>query len=263
MRINKSTSRTIDIIQFVSSKSKPVTLTEISTSLKLPKSSALEILNTLVSKDIMEPGEKGTKTFKIGWKLLEMTVATLSRNDLHREARPHLEELSDQSGETIFLAVEDHGHMVYLDKVEGSSMIRATATLGSRVPMHCGALGKAFLAALPNSRIAEITGGANLKPYTPNTITCYTKLLEEIRRIRKQGYAVDNQEYVPDIFCLGAPVLNQMNQPIASISMAMRAYKMDKGKKSECASLVIRTAMNLSRRLGFTEKKLYLSIDQK
>jgi DNA-binding IclR family transcriptional regulator len=260
LRINKAASRTIDIIQFISSKNKALTLTEISKNLGIPKSSALEILNTLVSKNIIELGEEGTKTFKIGWKLLEMTAATLSRNDLHREARPHLEELSHQSGETVFLAVEDRGQMVYLDKVEGSSMIRATATLGSRVPMHCGALGKAFLAALPNFRIAEIAGKADLKQYTPNTITRYPQLLEEVRRIRRQGYAVDNQEYVPDIFCLGAPILNQLNQPIASISMAMRAYKMGKGKKSSCSSLVISTAMNLSRRLGFAGDKLYVKL---
>jgi len=260
LRFNNSTSRTIDIIQLLSSKKKPITLTEISKALEIPKSSTLEILNTLVSKDIIACGEEGTKTFKIGWKLLEMTVFTLSQNDLHKEARSHLEELAHQTGETVFLAIEDSGQMVYLDKVEGSSMIRATAALGSRVPMHCGALGKAFLAALPDSRIAELTSELELKPYTPHTTTCYADLLEEIKRIRKQGYAVDNEEYLPDIFCLGAPVFNQLDQPIASISIAMPAHKLDKRQKAKFSSFVSRTALNLSRRLGFTRDKLYCEL---
>ncbi len=257
MRINRSASRTIDIIQLLSTTKKPVTLTEISKTLGLPKSSTLEILNTLISKEIIEFGEEGTKTFKIGWKLLEMTVATLSQNDLHKVARSHLEELSHLTGETVFLAIEDSGQMVYLDKVEGVSMIRATASLGSRVPLHCGALGKAFLAALPDSRIAELTSGIELKPYTQYTITRYPQLLEEIKRIRKQGYAVDNEEYLQDIFCLGAPIINQSDQPIASISVSMPVHKIDEKKKDEFASFIIRTAMNLSRRLGFTRNRIY------
>lgn len=258
MRINKSAARTIDIIDFVSSRSKPVTLTEISRALQIPKSSALEILNTLSSKHIIDIRDDGNKTVKLSWKLLEMTATVLSRNDLHQEAQSYLEELSQQTGETVFLAVEDKGEMVYLNKVEGPSMIRATAVLGSRIPMHSGALGKAFLAALPDSRIKEITGGGELQSYTRNTITHHQDLLQEIERIRKQGYAVDNQEYVLDIFCLGAPVYNQQNHPIASISIATQAYKMDKEKKSLYAGLLVRAALSLSKRLGFTGNNLYL-----
>jgi DNA-binding IclR family transcriptional regulator len=257
LRINKSALRTIDIIQLVSSKDKPITLTEISKTLEIPKSSALEILNTLVSKEILEIGDEGTKAFKMGWKLLEMTVASLSRYDLHREARPHLEELSRQSGKTVFLAVENRGQMVYLDKVEGTSMIRATATLGARVPMHCGALGKAFLAALPGSKLTEMIGGDKLPSYTKNTITNRNELMREISRIRKQGYAVDNQEYVLDIFCLGAPVYNRLRQPVASISLVEPAYQMKRGKRSQYAALVVETALNISRRLGFLGDRLY------
>ncbi len=90
MRINKSAARTIDITDFVSSKSKPTTLTEISKALHIPKSSALEILNTLSSKNIIDIREHGNKTVKLSWKLLEMSATVLSRNDLHQEAQSHL-----------------------------------------------------------------------------------------------------------------------------------------------------------------------------
>jgi len=257
MRINKSVSRAIDILQLISQTPHPLTIAEISKMLGIPKSSTFEILHTLLNKNIVEVGNENFKAFKLGLKLYEVTLLALGKTDLHREARPLLEDLMYQTGETVFLAVEDHGQMVYLGKVEGPSMIRATANLGARMPMYCTGLGKALLAAYPENRVSEITGPGRLVSLTENTIKHYDDLVEELESTRRRGYSVDNQECILDVFCVAAPIYDQTEKPIAATSIASQASKMDKERLEKFAKLVQNAALNISRRLGFRGEKLY------
>ena len=258
MRINKSVSRAIEILQLISQNRNPLTIADISKSLRIPKSSTFEILHTLLEKDIVEVENQNSKAFTLGLKLFEITLLALGKTDLHREARPMLEDLMYQTGETVFLAVEDGGEMVYLGKEEGPSMIRATAHLGSRMPMYCTGLGKALLAAYPEDRIREITGGGRLAPLTRNTIKHYDDLIKELDSIRRRGYSIDNQECILDVFCVAAPIYDQTETPVAAISIASQASKMDKEKLEKFAKLVPNAALNISRRLGFRGEKLFL-----
>ena len=257
MRVNRSTDRTIEIIKYIAAKPKPSTLGEISRNLDIPKTSTLEILNTLVQKNVLEMEGTEFKTYQLGWTLLEMSISVLSKVDLLGVARPLMGELSSQIGESVFLAVEDQGEMVYLEKVEGTSMVRTTVALGSRAPIHSGALGKAFLAALPDPKVLEITNGGNLVSYTQNTITNHDDLIKDLEMTRERGYAIDNQEYVLDLYCVGAPIYNQTNQPIAAISIPTQAHKRDSERISKFTKLLTATALLVSKRLGYTGQRLY------
>ena len=154
--------------------------------------------------------------------------------------------------------MEDRGEMVYLGKEEGLSMIRATANLGSRMPMYCTGLGKALLAAYSENRVREITGGGRLALLTDNTIKHYDDLIRELDSTRRRGYSIDNQECILDVFCVAAPIYDQTEKPVAAISIASQACKMDKERLEKFAKLVQNAALNISRRLGFRGEKLYL-----
>lgn len=257
MRINKSAARTVDILSLIATKEKPLTITEISKTLAIPKSSTFELVYTLVEKNFLEIEDENLKTLKLGLKLFEVGVSFLDKTDLHREARPLLEDMMAKSGETVFLAVEDKGELVYLDKVETSSSVRTTANLGSRNPMHCTGLGKALLAAYTNERVKEITGGGELLSKTEYTIKHYNDLVIDLDRTRKRGYAIDNRESEREVFCVAAPVYNRSAEPVAAISIASLASKMNNDRMEKFSKLVVSTALNISRRLGFVGNKLY------
>lgn len=259
MKTNKSASRAIDIIDLISKQDKPMTISEISHTLGIPKSSTFELLYTLVEKDYLQIEDENLKTFKLGIKLFQAGTAYLKKMDLNREARPLLEDMMKKSGETAFLAVEVNGMTVYLDKVEGSSSTRTTSVLGSSNPMYCTGLGKALLAAYPEDRIREITGGGKLLPVTEHTIKCYEDLMADLESVRKRGYSIDDRENEEDVFCVAAPIYDRSGKPIAAISIASLASKINSSRLELFGSLVKTTALEISRRLGYIGEKLYFS----
>ena len=257
MRINKSAARTIDIIELFSKRGKPLTLTEISKTLGIPKTSAFDIIYTLLGKNILEYENKKFKTFQLGLRLFEVTLLALGKTDLHRVARPHLDQLIEKTGETVYLAVENNDEVVYLDKAEGTSAVRFAAELGTRKPIYCTGLGKAILAAHTDAKVREIIKRNRLTPITENTIITYDELLEELEAIRERGYAIDNQECVKGIFCVAAPIYGTSDKPIAAISIATSVSSMDAGKLERLGVLIPETALQISRRLGFPRDKLF------
>lgn len=257
MRINKSTARTIDILELFSKKNKPLTLTEISKILGIPKTSAFDIIYTLLDKNILEYDNKQFKTFQIGLRLFEVALLALGKTDLHRVSRPYLDQLLEKTGETVYLAVENNGEVVYLEKAEGTSAVRFAAELGTRRPIYCTGLGKAILAAHTDTKVREIIKRNRLTPFTENTITTYNELLEELEAIRERGYAIDNQECVKDIFCVAAPICGISDKPIAAISIATDASSMDAGKLEKLSVLISESALKISRKLGFAKDKLF------
>ena len=257
MRINKSAARTIDIIELFSKKGKPLTLTEISKTLEIPKTSAFDIIYTLLEKNILEYENEKFKTFQLGLRLFEITLLALGKTDLHRVARPHLDQLLEKTGETVYLAVENNGEVVYLDKAEGTFAVRFAAELGTRRPLYCTGLGKSILAAHTDAKVREIIKRNRLTPITENTITSYNELLEELEAIRERGYAIDNQECAKGIFCVAAPIYGTSDKPIAAISIATSASSMDAEKLQKWGVLIPETALIISRKLGFPKDKLF------
>jgi DNA-binding IclR family transcriptional regulator len=257
MRINRSTARTIDILKLLSIKGEPLTLAEISKFLEFPKSSTFDIIKTLMAMNIIEYDNVKFKTFRIGLGLFEIALLALGKMELHREARHFLDYLLEKTGETIFLALEDNGEVVYLDKAEGKSAVRFTAELGTRRPMHCTGLGKALLAAYPEKKVKEIIKKKKLPSFTENTITRMDDLMSELKASRERGYSIDNEECIPDVFCVSSPIKNRFEKPIAAISIATSASKMTAEMLEEFGTLVSNTALDISRKLGFRRDRIF------
>jgi len=234
-----------------------MTISEISQALKIPKSSTFELLYTMVEKEYLQIEDENLKTFKLGIRLFQAGTSYLKKMDLNREARPLLEDMMKKSGETAFLAADVNGMVVYLDKVEGSSSTRTTSVLGSSNPMYCTGLGKALLAAYPEEKVRAITGGDSLKVVTENTLSCYDDLISDLREVRKRGYSIDNMENEEDVFCVAAPVYDRAAKPIAAISIASLASKINSSRLELFGNLVKNTALDISRRLGYMGDELY------
>lgn len=261
MSTNESVSRAIDIINLVAASDRPLTLTEICKETRVPKTSAFGILHTLVQKNALEIADENTKSFRLGLGLFETTLAALSGTDLLKAARPLLEELNGLLGETVLFAVEDEGEMVFLDMLEGSAYLRATVKLGTRVHMHCSAIGKAVLAAIPEAELLKFINTASLTQKTGRTITDKADLLHEVAAIRSRGYSIDNEENVEDVRCVGAPVYSRTGKVIAGLSITTQASRVDADKLNYYGTLVSNAALKISRRMGFGGSELYWDMD--
>lgn len=257
-KVNKSAARTIDVLTLLAASPKSLTLSEICRAIDMPKTSAFELLSTLVNKGVIEFDNADLKTYKPGIKIFEIGMSFLKKIDLTKEARPYLEELTKSVGETVFLAVKDAADIVYVDRVESRSSIAATTMVGTRKPMYCTGLGKAILAGYTDKQVEEIMETVSMVQYTPYTLTTVNALLQELAKIRESGYAIDYREGEMDTACVAAPIYDRNRQPIAAISIANYFSKMDDQQTAQqLRAAIVDTALKISYRMGFTKRQFY------
>jgi DNA-binding IclR family transcriptional regulator len=189
--------------------------------------------------------------YRLGWRLVTLSETLLATTELRKEAHPVMEELAAQYQETIHLAVLDDTQAVYVDKLEGRQAVRVELTsLGARLYAHCSALGKVLLAYSSEDEVKRIIRIAGLPRFTPNTITDEEELLQALAKIRKQGYAYDLEEILPDLCCVGAPIYNHGGEVIAAISMSIPAFRFRRSQ-AEYREAVMRAAKTISKSLGY------------
>jgi IclR family KDG regulon transcriptional repressor len=222
---------------------------EIAEELGLAKSSTHDLLNSLAQVGLL--GKTDESRYRLGWRIVALSETLLASTELRREARPFLERLANQYQETVHLAMLDDTHVVYIDKLEGRQAVRVELTsLGSRLYAHCSALGKVLLANRPEADVKRIIKAVGLPRFTPNTITDETELMDALAKIRKQGYAYDQEEILPDLCCVGAPIYNYTGNVIAAISMSVPAYRFHRSQ-TEYRKAVVRAGKLVSERMGY------------
>ena len=222
---------------------------EISDRLKLAKSTTHDLLTSLAQVGFLNKTAEGR--YRLGWRLVTLSETLLATTELRHEARPVMEVLAAQYKETIHLAVLDDTKAVYVDKLEGMQAVRVELTsLGTRLYPHCSALGKILLAYSPEEEARRIIRTSGLPRFTPNTITDEEELCQALAQIRKQGYACDFEEILPDLCCVGAPIYNYSGRVIAAISMSLPAYRFRRSQ-TEYRDAIVRTAKIISDRLGY------------
>lgn len=222
---------------------------EVAEALGLAKSSAHDLLTSLEQVGLLGKNDEGR--YRLGWRLVTLSETLLATTELRREARPIMEELAEQYRETIHLAVLDDTKVVYVDKLEGKQAVRVELTsLGTRLYAHCSAVGKVLLAYQPEENVQRIIKIEGLPRLTSNTITDAVELEQALVKIRKQGYATDQEEILPDLCCIGAPIHNHTGHVIAAISMSIPAYRFQRSQ-TEFRKAVMRTGKLISERLGY------------
>ena len=205
-----------------------ITLNEVAQTTGLPKSSAFRYLWTLENHRYVERDEEGG-LFRLGLGFVGMQSRHLEI--LRERARPSLEQLRDEFGETANLGLLDGDHVIYIDIVESRRGVRLAATRGDRVPIHCTALGKAIAAQLPEHRIRDLLKETGLEPRTQNTITAAEAFFAELVKVRRAGYAIDDRENETDGRCVAAPLLGTHLPAAISVSGPSSRFSMQEVKK--------------------------------
>ncbi|MBU3142909.1 IclR family transcriptional regulator [Clostridium sp. CF012] len=256
-RRNKSAYRAIEIVSLIANNKKSMTIAQVSRELDIPGSSAFELLYTLVETGVLIVDSEELKTFKLGIRSFEIGSKYLEGINFNNVTIKYLEKLSATTGETVFMDVEDKGHVIHINKVEGTNTFRSTCNVGHRNYMHCSSVGKALLATYSDETVKEIVDRYGLTKKTKFTITEFNDLIEDIKITRHRGYAIDDREDVIDGLCIGAPIYDHLNKAIAAISVSCQYSKMTKPKIEEFAAYTYSTALDISKQIGFKEDKLY------
>jgi IclR family transcriptional regulator, KDG regulon repressor len=250
----QSVERTLDIIETLSEYKTGVGVTTLSKELKLHKSTVHRLLTTLMLRKYVEQDTETSK-YRLGMKLFELGNAVLSKLDIRQHAMPYLRQLWRSTGETIQLAIVDQYKVLYVDVLESLEKVGVKSNIGERVPLHCSAPGKVWLSNLPEDRLGEVLKFVKFEPFTPETIDNPEKLKEQVAKARIDGYAVDNQEYCPDLVSVAAPVKNYRGRVIACISITAPALRANDEKIKELGNHVKVSAEKVSQSMGFNNPK--------
>lgn len=197
--------KAFDILKLLARSDQGLKLSELSRTLGISKSTAHGIVNALEDAGAVVRGAD-TKRLSLGLGLLELGNAVHSRLDLPAVAHPIMERLRGMVGETVFLGVQSGEHVYILDVAASEHELKIAAPVGARIPLFAGATGKVFIASMPEDEAALLVGEKGLRMFTKNTITDPGRYLEELRTVRREGFAVDNEEYIPGVRAVASPI---------------------------------------------------------
>ena len=231
-----------------------LSLGDLAARIDLSKGTTHRLLSTLAYLDYVRQDTE-TKKYNLGFKLAELGNRLLNQIDFRTEARPLLVGLAERTKETVHMAILDQEEVLYIDKVEASyypSGLRMASTLGARIPAHCSAVGKVLLAALPEAKVERLIKSTGLPKRTENTITDFKKLHAHIQTVKKNGFAIDNEENEIGVKCVAGPIYDQRGQVIAAISISVPASRIQPGYlRTKLKDHVLQTAMNISQKIGY------------
>jgi DNA-binding IclR family transcriptional regulator len=162
--------------------------------------------------------------------------------------------LASKAQETVHLAVLSDIEIVYVDKVDSPRTLGVMSKLGQRGPLHCTSLGKTLLAFQPEDEQTRIIQKIRMPPFTSRTITSKQKLIEELRVIKKQGYALDRREIEEEVECIGAPILNHIGNVIAALSISGPQRKIGTPREKEFIRDVVKAAALISSKMGYLKE---------
>ncbi len=225
------------------------TLTELAQQVGLPPSTAHRLLLTLEQERYVRFSHD-RRIWTIGVQAFMTGCGFIKTRSLAALARPHLRRLMEECGETVNLALEDQGEAVYLAQVECRQMMRVFARPGSRVPMHCSAVGKAIFSATSDKAIAKILHRHGMPRITPKTLTTVSALRAELEKIRAQGYALDDEEHAVGLRCIAAPIFDETGDVIAAVSASGPMARIEEDRIAPLGRMVAESARAISLEMG-------------
>ena len=244
-------SKVLRILEALQGSSAGLGLKAICDLTGIHKSTAHRFLKHLEREGYLVRTEAGA--YLIGPRLSQMSTRGSQGATLQAVARPILWELWKSTQETVNLAVLDQGTVLYVDVIESPHEFRLSSRVGTRRSLHVTALGKALAAFLPAELRASILSTIKFQPSTPKTIMNLVHFRQELEKIRRQGYAVDDEEAVQGARCVSAPILNADREPIAAVSVSGPVTRVSPNQVAALAGAVSSAARAISVAMGFSQ----------
>jgi len=246
---SRSVRRALDIFELMLARGEALAVAEIVTALKIPKSTAYELVRTLSDAGYLERMGKEGRLF-LGRKLFELGMMYRSQIDLLKEGSQVVEALRDATGETVQFSVLENDMMLVLLKEEGSHPIRIISRVGSRVPVNWAAAGRLLVSDLDDATLQGLLKRTIVQSPSGKAVMDVDKLVQQIRKFRRQGYAVEINEANDHAGCVAAPVIDATGHCVAAISVVAPEQRLDRVSRDKLIDAVRNAAEGLSHRLG-------------
>jgi IclR family transcriptional regulator, acetate operon repressor len=221
------TARSFAVLEHVAGSRAPVDVLDIIASLKLPKATAYRLVDWFVTQGYLSR-EPARRRLIIGPKLTNLAFDALSSSMRYDTPHVVLQRLVHTLNETCNIGTLLNGEVVYLDRVEAEHWpLRLHYTVGSRVPLHCSAIGKLFLALAAAPRRRRLLQSLELRRFTDSTITDSARLETELRQIRKEQASFDREEYLVGVVCMAVPVIGKNGEMLAALAIQAPQARMN------------------------------------
>jgi DNA-binding IclR family transcriptional regulator len=229
-------------------------LVELARDVSLHPSTAHRLLAALIDCGYANQSPT-TGRYRVGRKVQELASGSKARDARMRSlVRPHLEAIRADVDETTNLVALDGLSAIYLDQVESRHAVRLFAEPGRRVPAHTSGGGKAMLAFQDDELLDRLYASEPFEALTSHTIITAAALREELRDVRRRGYALDNEEYEAGVSCVAAPIFDGSGFACAAISVSAPSARLHHRGLVELGQLLARHAAEASRELGYEER---------
>jgi DNA-binding IclR family transcriptional regulator len=245
--------KALQVLRSVADQDEPISLVALSRAADLDKTTTHRLATSLARHGLLR-FDPVARTYALGLDLVELGNRAIAQLSLPREVRPHLEQLGGISREAVNLGVWDDGFIVYADQVPSPEPVVIRARVGTRVPAYCTSMGKVLIAFGRPAWREHVLDGRELPQRTPNTIVDREELTEHLARVRRLGYALDDEEHRLGVRCVAAPIRDYSGQAIAAISIAGPAFRLSRDRLNDLIAPVLDATRAISASLGFREE---------
>ena len=248
---NQSLRKALQILEGMTRIPSPARLQDIASSLKIPQSTLLRFLNTFIDYGYVNQ-DQDTSCYYLTLKLAEIGSRVKDSFPFQTSLTKYVKQVAHDFNESASLSIENNMQMVYIVTQDSPSRTLQTLTrIGRIAPMHATGVGKIHLLNYSDAQFEELAEKFGLAKYTENTFTDLVSLKAEIGRIRKQGYAIDNEECEEGVKCIAVPVKNFSGQVAAAISLSAPITRLDKERTEQISQYLKKTGIEASRELGW------------
>jgi IclR family acetate operon transcriptional repressor len=245
----QSVGRVVALLEHLVGHTQGATLAELAQATSAPKTSLVGLLQALVHERCVDRNSVGR--YVLGERIFALALRASAGHDLTSRARPFLQDLVDETGETAVLGVIDPSAdlVLYVDKVEGTHPLRYTVHVGERREMHCTAMGKALLAHCAQAQVDRVLSVPKFAKFTPSTVTSPRRLASELAQIRREGIARSINQRIDGIAACAAPVFGLGQQLLGAILVAGPTERFE-AQRGLIETQIKRHAQALSMALG-------------
>ncbi|AJE03525.1 IclR family transcriptional regulator [Geobacter pickeringii] len=247
----KSVDHAFELLEQFRGDAGELSLSELGRRLNLPKNNVFRLLATLESRRFIEHNT-ATGSYRLGLKAFHLSRMVARQMRLVSRARPTMEAMVRECNETVCLAVLREFSIVCLDAVECSQPVRVVPPIGIWLPAHCTAAGKAQLAHLPEERVEKFLSDHRLERSTPHTITSPARFRVHLQQVKRQGYAVNQEEMEAGVSCVGVPVRDYSSNVVGAVVLPGPITRFSGDRLNEILiPLAKRGAEEISSQLGY------------
>jgi IclR family transcriptional regulator, KDG regulon repressor len=242
---NRTLQRGLNVLELLSEHPDGLELHEIATTLSMPKSSAHNLMQTLLSMRYVRltPSSR----YQLTLKTFEVGAAVVQGTDINQVVRQYMMKAFNECNETMHCGVLAGRKVLYIDKIESTRSIRMASHVGIRMPLHATAMGKAFLAAMDEKEAHELLMKEPLEQLTQKTITDVDALMDQLREIRRRGWALEDEENAENVCCVGVAVMDRDQKPAYALSISAPAFRMDEKTQADYGALLMTAKRRIER----------------